>query len=198
MKKLTYLLLFLSLLCLIACENVVTEPNVEVSSPIHAELYVDGVRMDENTEVFDHTLFEPGACAYETITVKNDGTLAIDFEMTIRCREDNCKLSEVLRLVVVDQLPADPTRETIVALFDDNTAPTLPEFEQRGTLMPDEETTFTVVAYFPTEAGDLITQQDVANCSFAPYLLVTQFESEEDSFDSDYDTDAAFDSSYSK
>jgi hypothetical protein len=195
MKKLTCLLLFLSLLCLIACESIVTEPDVELSNPINAEFYVDGVAADESTAVFDQTLFEPGACAYETITVKNVGAFAINFEMNIRCREDNCRLSEVLRLVVVDQLPADLTRETLVALFDDS-ATTLPELEGCGTLMPDEETTFTVVAYFPTEAGDLITQQDVANCSFAPRLFVTQFSGEEDSFGSDYDTDAAFDSSY--
>ena len=197
MKKLTCLLLFLSLLSLIACENVVTEPEIEISNAIHAELYVDGVPMDENTELFDNTLFEPGACAYETITVKNLGTLTVSFDMDIRCREDNCRLSEVLRLVVVDQLPAELTRETLVALFDD-TAPTLPEFGHRGTLMPDEETTFTVVAYFPTEAGDRITQQDVVNCAFGPCLLVSQFSDEGDSFGSNYDVDAAFDSAYSE
>lgn len=127
-------------------------------------------------------LWEPGAMAYETFTVKNVGSLSLDYKLQIGLYGHNTVLNadssdsgnsllQVLRVAVIDGTPADLTREGIKTAA--TSWVTLGDFVQSlvplpggtnnvGTLTPagsasGDSKTFTLAMYWPSDAETAIS-----------------------------------------
>ncbi|MBQ6757243.1 MAG: hypothetical protein IJP43_09915 [Oscillospiraceae bacterium] len=133
-------------------------------------------KVTASTMLFDSSmdathLWEPGAMAYETFTVKNVGSLALKYNFnmvkagnnTVNGTEDS--LLDVLKVAVIDGTPATLTREAIAADGSINWT-TLKEFSgiasEAQELYPSSDTTAghdsvktcTVVVYWPQSEND--------------------------------------------
>ena len=65
-------------------DSVSTGVNQIISGNLDVELYNDGVKVTETTQLFDKvSKWEPGAVAYENLTVANEGDLALKYKLSL-------------------------------------------------------------------------------------------------------------------
>ncbi|GEM_PF-5005237 len=143
----------------------------------------------------DVPLWEPGAYAYETFTVKNAGSLALKFKMALNVLQytsyNGHNLTEVIKAAVADTAPA--TRDAAAALtYTALDTWTLADYAVDNKLAAGADKTFTVVLYWePTDHdNDYNMNNDRPSpltIDFGVTLVATQKDSESDSFDTDYD-----------
>ena len=154
----------------------------------------------ENLLFRDVTLWEPGAYAYETFTVKNVGNLALKYKMNLNVVGKNDlnghDLTEVIKVAVSDTVPAD--RDAAAALTGYTTLENWMLNKDNVSVAAGASDTFTVVLYWePTENDNLYNANNENATHDALYidlgvnLYATQVESESDSFGTDYDKAAA-------
>ena len=180
--------------------------------------YVDGNTakpVTEQTVLFDGILWEPGAVAYEALTISNEGSLALKYAMTFTSYAENNlngnKLSDILKVAIVEKadLPADMTnRDAVLAAAKASDNGNLWAFSTTGELYPkdnqdgmDSQREICVVIYW--EPSDLDNLYNVNNgqqtsdgeplyINFKLTLTATQLMYENDSFGPDYDEDAVY------
>ena len=152
------------------------------------------------------TLWEPGAVAYENLTVVNLGNLALKYQLAINFTNENTVngygLSQVLKVAVVPG-GFTGTREEAMALK----GTTLADFALPGTLETQNETdVYGIVIYWAPSADDnnwnvnngkevsdyKETGKNQLHIDLGIKLVATQLTKENDSFGSDYDKGAAW------
>ena len=178
----------------------------------------DGDSIEDLKTLFnDVTLWEPGAVAYEELTISNEGSLALKYAMSFAWEGENDlnghKLSDVLKVAVLE---ADivagldmEDRDAVLAAAKAATSGDLKTFSVSGSLYPAEnaaageytEREIHVVVYWePSELDDLYNANNGQKTSDGKPLHIelgvvvkaTQQMKEEDSFGDDYDERAEY------
>ena len=178
----------------------------------------DGDSIEDLKTLFnDVTLWEPGAVAYEKLTISNEGSLALKYAMSFAWKGENDlnghKLSDVLKVAVLE---ADVVagldmedRDAVLAAAKAATSGDLKTFSISGALYPAEnaaageytERNIHVVIYWePSEFDNLYNANNGQQTSDGEALHIelgvvvkaTQQMKEEDSFGDDYDKRAEY------
>ena len=194
-------------------DEVVTGMNTIAAGNLDIELYANGAKVDAATKLFDDVeLWEPGVVTYENLEIKNVGTLALKYQMTMNFEDENDlnghKLSEVVKVAVLEKpIAAGASREEVLALAQaavekDNGMGTLANFYVGDSLLPGEGSgEQAVVIFWAPNANEIDNLYNANNgqqtsdgkplsIKFGINLQATQLMYEEDSFGSDYDKDA--------
>ena len=139
-------------------------------------------------------LWEPGVMVYENFTVKNEGTLALKYRLTLNSNftaVDGKSLKDVLKVAVIEGAFEDDRAAAQALTFDK----TLEEFEQTGVLAAGAGgDTYAIVIYWePSDRdNDYNIAGGVLSVDLGVNLVATQAASENDSFDNNYDSNADF------
>ena len=101
-------------------DKVESGRNVIAAGNLDVELYAGDVKVGENTKLFDDDiLWEPGMVVYENLQVRNVGTLALKYQLSVNALEENNlnghKLSEVVKVAIIDKVEAGATRAEVLA-----------------------------------------------------------------------------------
>ena len=185
-------------------DEVVSGMNTIQAGNLDVELYAGTTKVEEDTELFVADLWEPGMVVYENLQVRNVGTLALKYQMTLNVIEENNldghKLSEVLKIAVVDEIAAGATRQEVLAAAkaSDNVG-TLGNFFVKGDLEAGKNSEVeTIVVFWEPNANEVDNLYNANNgkitsdgkplhITFGVNLVATQKMSEFDSFGNDYD-----------
>lgn len=207
-KKSTKRALLLSVLSLLLCvsmligstfawftDSVTSGNNIIKSGNLDVQLFHASKNVAEEevtastTNMFkDVALWEPGAMVWEKLTVKNNGSLALQYALNLNVlaatEVDGHSLTEVLKVAVLD---AEPTRDNIknAALMD------LASFVAKSNrpLNPAASESFYVAIYWAPTANDndYNVPGEALNVTLGVNLVATQYTKETDSFDDQYD-----------
>ncbi len=216
MKKTTRRALFLSFASMFLCftmllgttyawftDSVESGVNKIVAGNLDVELYnaigVDnGAKVDNTTKLFDKIeLWEPGAVVYENLTVANEGTLALKYQLGVEIAKANetKDLSEVLKVAVVkDGITTDDRAALLASITDWQPMKSFIEegkLEASTTSTPTTKT-YGIVIYWEPSPNDndynMNNNKGAAlELEIGVKLYATQLEAESDSFGSDYD-----------
>ena len=185
-------------------DEVKSGMNKIVAGNLDVELYhsngnVTEEKVNETTNLFigkdgNAILWEPGVMVYENFTVKNAGTLALKYRLTLNSNfnlVNGKSLKDVLKVAVIEGT-FDGDRATAQALTFDKT---LADFEQTGVLAAGAaDDTYAIVIYW--EPSDRDNDYNIAGSELfveiGANLVATQAASENDSFDNNYDSGADF------
>ncbi len=181
-------------------DSVTSATNKIVAGNLDVELYhADKAQptdelVGDTTKLFDDvTLWEPGAIVWEKFTVKNVGSLALKYNLSVNVNDistvNGKSLADVLKIAVLDQMP---TRENVAAAETKSLATF--NLASGEILNSNESAEFYVAIYWAPSANDndynVANEQLYANLSVT--LLATQYTYEADSFDNQYDKDATY------
>ena len=220
-KKHTKKALFTSVMSLVLCfamlvgttfawftDSVASGLNNIVSGNLDVELIRNGsVKVDDKVQLFNTvSLWEPGMVAYENLSVKNAGNLALKYTLSINYANQNelngHKLSDVLQVAVVDQDVTGMTREDVLKLAQaSNNKGTLATFSMQGELVEGGATTPKnfVIFWEPGADDNRYNAKNGAETSdgeplqinFGVNVYATQLPHERDSFGPEYDANTA-------
>ena len=181
-------------------DSVQSGVNTIAAGNLDIQLFHDdkGTTSDEEvtatTPLFDDVaLWEPGAMVYEKLTVKNNGSLALKYALSINISDitvlsNGNSLADVLKIAVMD---VEPTRENIKTEATQDLA----SFRLDGTLLANGSTnTYYIAIYWAPSASDNdynVAGQELS-AKLGVVLTATQMTEEQDSFNEKYDQDAAF------
>ena len=232
-KKVTKSSLMLSVMALLLCvsmlvgstyawftDTVTSSNNAIIAGNLDVDVYY-GDPADENsikdtTALFSNVVrWEPGAVAYENLTVVNKGTLALKYQMIVNFTDENhmidgdyC-LSQILKIGVVkggltdglsrEAVLAEVTEWNSLADFDDVLAGEL--------LAGAVADAYALVIWWEPTADDgnwnvnngkeTDDGEDFLHIGFGVSVIATQMMAEEDAFDKTYDEGARFPVNYS-
>jgi len=181
-------------------DSVTSGINKIVAGNLDVELYhSDKAATDEQvgdtTKLFDDvTLWEPGAMVWEKLTVKNLGSLALKYTLTVNVSDvsvgNGKSLADVLKVAVMD---VQPTRENIVTAEKKD----LESFVLKSDCELEAKNgvdDFYIAIYWAPSANDndynVAGEKLYANLGLT--LVATQATVESDSFDDQYDKDAEY------
>lgn len=189
-------------------DSVVTGMNTIQAGNLDIELYANGNKVDSNTKLFDDvTNWEPGVAVYENLKIKNEGSLALKYQMSLNFGNENNlnghKLSEVLKVAKVDKIEDGATRYEILeaakAVFNQGKG-TLSNFYEIGNLEVEtnNEEEFAIIIFWDPSTNEIDNLYNANNdqttsdgeklhIEFGINLMATQQMSENDSFGKDYD-----------
>ena len=223
-KNATRNALFSSIIALLLCvsmlvgttfawftDKVESGVNTIAAGNLDIELYhkdkgtTDFTKVGNTTVLFDDVtpnLWEPGALAYENFMIKNEGTLALKYNMNLNVAEESevngNKLSDVILVGFKANGFTATTREGMIGEVESWTE--LSEFSLDGhgdLLTAGEEKVFGLVLYWQPNANEIDNlynvKDEALNLKVGVELLATQQMKEEDSFGKDYDEDAWMD-----
>ena len=176
--------------------NKITAGNLDVEL-YHSDKAVKDEKVSEATVLFDDvSLWEPGAVAYENFVVKNEGNLALKYQMNMNFQNatnngNGGTLADVLQVAVVEGgFNATNDREAAKTLnYDYN----LSTFTLDGVLEAESESkTYGVVVYWkPSDIDNNYNMNnahtEVLKIELGVNLFATQQMYESDSFGPDYD-----------
>ena len=199
-------------------DEVVSGMNTITAGNLDVELLANGTKVENTTKLFSNVeKWEPGVVAYENLQVVNEGTLALKYQMTLNFGH---KLSEVLKVAVIDKIADNATRQDVLAaakaaVAADKGLGSLSNFLQTGALaakgktaeidgvtVTDKSDEMTVVIFwepgtaeydnqFNANNGQKTSDGEPLHIEFGINLQATQQMEEEDSFDETYDKLAA-------
>ena len=184
-------------------DEVVSGRNTIAAGNLDIELYAGTQKVDANTVLFNNkTLWEPGVVVYENLQVANVGTLALKYQMTLNVYAENdlngYKLSEVVKVALVDKIAEDATRAEVLAAAQDKGV-ALADFNLAGTLEAGNKSAEqAIVIYWAANENEIDNLYNANNgketsdgeplyIEFGITLQATQLMSENDSFGNDYD-----------
>lgn len=184
--------------------NIIAAGNLDIEL-YHADRGTNGVneRVDKNTKLFDDVdsdLWEPGAMAWERFTIKNEGSLALQYTFALNATKatvvDGVSFASMLRVALVDE-NFEYKRENVEALpasaWSDLDALD-PVISSNAFKAGDTHTFGIVIWWKPSENDNLFNMNngktDTVSVEVGVVLHATQVGFESDSFDSDYDADA--------
>ncbi len=183
-----------------SANNIIKSGNLDVT--LH---YADGTKIvpadnsaewidGSTTAIFNYNLWEPGYIDVKHIKIGNAGTLALKYQINIAAEGELSNLTDVIDVYFID--PAEQVVNR-TDLSNANKVGTLTEVlggmpgNTSGALEAGESDTVTIALKMQESAGN--EYQGLTFGEFSVQVLAAQFNSEEDSFDSDYDKDATFD-----
>ena len=183
----------------------------------HSNAAVSNERVDSNTKLFmdlqgKPILWEPGVVSYENLRITNEGDLALAYQLAINTANENYiidlsgaqyGLSQILKVGVVENGITATDRAGVVASVEDTNWTTLANFLRNGSLLPEgegeSEKTWGIVIYWePGENDNLwnlnngkrLNEGTELSIDLGVKLIATQMESESDSFNNEYDSNA--------
>jgi len=224
-KNATRNALFTSIISLLLCvsmlvstsfawftDEVVSGTNMIAAGNLDVELYHSN-KVDTNEQVkidtvlFDDVkLWEPGAVAWENLTVINKGTLALKYVLAVNFTNENTVdgygLSQALKIAVVDNAITETDREKLIASIESDAWQSLEDFSKSGDLLnQNDRKTYGFVMYWQPSENDnnwnvnndkVTSNGDILHIDLGVKLFATQQMNESDSFGSDYDEGAAW------
>ena len=181
--------------------NQIAAGNLDVEL-YHTNTKDSNEKVTASTKLFDEVtpnLWEPGAVAYENLTVVNEGSLALKYQLAINFENatvhNGHSLDEALKVGVVRGGFVGTTREAVLAEVSE--WQTMTSFNLPGDLSAKEAETYGIVIYWePTENDNWFNmnnenQGKVLSIDLGVKLVATQKDAEYDSFGNDYDKDAS-------
>ena len=182
-------------------DSVTSGNNKIVAGNLDVALYhTNGTDTDEEvtdtTKLFDEVaLWEPGAMVWEKLTVRNLGSLALKYTLSVNVSDvsvvNGKSLADVLKVAVMTE---QPTRDNIKTA----TTQDLETFALKGEGVLAAKTgvdTFYVAIYWAPTADD--NDYNIAGeqlyATLGVNLLATQATVEKDSFNNQYDANAKYD-----
>ncbi len=182
-------------------DSVTSATNKIVAGNLDVELYhTNATDIDEavsdTTTLFDEVaLWEPGAMVWEKLTVKNNGSLALKYILSVNVTDistlpDGKSLADVLKVAVLTE---QPTRDNVPAAATESLATF--NLESDKELMSGDSDAFYVAIYWApsTNDNDYNVAGEELYANLGVTLLATQATVESDGFDNQYDADASFD-----
>ena len=184
--------------------NMIAAGNLDVEL-YHSDENETDVKVDGSTKLFnDVVLWEPGAVLYDTLQVKNVGSLALKYDLNLTVLNETVvngyKLSDVIKVGVLDSaLGTGTTRDGLIGEVT-NWIP-LSQFAMNKNGIKLEvggEDTFTLVLYWQPNSNEIDNRYNMNNenqgkkleLDIGVNLFATQVETEADSFGDDYDANA--------
>ena len=192
-------------------DEVKSGMNKIVAGNLDVELYhsngnVTEEKVNETTNLFigkdgNAILWEPGVMVYEKLTVKNAGSLALKYRLTLNSNftvVDGKSLEDVLKVAIVSGEDVNKVGGDRATTLENLTFIKFSEAEQTGVLAADEAgkagDTYAIVIYW--EPSDRDNDYNIAgeelSVDLGVNLVATQAASEKDSFDNNYDSGADF------
>ncbi len=179
-------------------DSVTSGTNKIIAGNLDVELYhsdknATDEKVSNTTKLFDDVaLWEPGAMVWEKLTVKNLGSLALKYTLTVNVSDvsvvNGKSLAEVLKVAVME---VQPTRENIVsaATQDLKTFALKNGGDLAANTGVDE---FYVAIYWAPSANDndYNVADELLYANLGVTLVATQATVENDSFGNDYDAGA--------
>lgn len=227
--KTTKRALFSSVIALILCFSMLVgttfawftdEVKSDVNKIVAGNLDVDVVTtaddksIENQSVLFDEIkLWEPGVVAYENITVKNLGTLALKYQLSVNFDKenyvveadgtvtDNC-LADVLMVSVIEEtIDAALSREEVLTKAGEGVL--LSELVKSGELESLKNQNYAIIIWWPQSTNDdtfninngkTTTDGEALHINLGLKVLATQLDAdiEQDSFGPDYDVDAIY------
>ncbi len=217
-RKTTRRALVLSLLSLLLCcsmlvgttfawftDSVTSGNNKIIAGNLDVEVYYGDPAAKNsiekvNTLFNEVTLWEPGVVAYENLTVVNEGTLALKYQMAVNFTNENTVngygLSQILKVgVVAGGIADNSTREQAVAAVTQWQP--MESFTWNGELAAKtaDETVGLVIYWEPSSDdnnwnvnnGKTTSDGEALHIDLGIELFATQLMAESDSFGNDYD-----------
>lgn len=184
-------------------DNITSANNTIASGILDIVLTHDDngteTEVTETTVLFDDIeegKWEPGVMAAETFTIKNNGNLALIYDITLNISNamknaDGKTLADVLKIAYTTEAITNRTEALALTYMSLDDFIISGSFDKNNT----ENKTYTVIIYWETSENDSWFQ-DGTNTSYTIDLGInlsaTQKSSESDSFGSDYDVEAEF------
>ena len=181
-------------------DSVESGVNQIIAGNLDVELYngldANAPKVNTGTMLFDDVkLWEPGAVAYEILTVANEGTLGLKYQLSVNF--DNASvvngktLADALKVAVVDAAELT-SREAAIAAAAGKWQ-SVNTFVLPGELEAEKATTYGIVIYWePTDNDNDFNVKDVLSIDLGVSLIATQLQGEFDSFGPDYDEEATY------
>ena len=185
-------------------DSVTSAGNIIQSGRLDVEMnWVDGKENPATTTawkdasegaIFNYDLWEPGYAEVRHIEIKNAGTLALKYQLSIAANGEVSKLADAIDVYYVD--PAQQINER-TGLTADKKLGTLTEVlaaintTASGELKAGESHTITLALKMREEAGNEYQGLSIGS-EFAVQVMATQLTSEFDSFDNQYDVNATY------
>lgn len=188
-------------------DEVESGRNTIAAGNLDVELYANDVKVDSTTKLFDDvnpSLWEPGAVAYENLLVKNVGSLALQYSLTLDVLNETVvngyKLSDVIKVGVVNEKITSTDRNEVIGKVTEWTK--LSEFKLGMNALKleagQDSGDFAVILYWQPNDNDTDNHYNMNNenqgkvlqLEIGVSLIATQVVHEFDSFGDDYDSEA--------
>ena len=186
-----------------SANNIITAGNLDIEL-YHTNDIDNGEKVNEGTILFDDVkLWEPGAVAYETCEIVNEGNLALKYQFAVNIsnatkNEKGNTLADVLKVGVIDGAVSSTERTDLIKAV--TTWQDFASFTKSGKLVETDEAvdtdttdTYTVVIYWEPSENDNeynVDENNPLTIEIGVALLATQLTAENDSFDDQYDVNA--------
>ena len=190
--------------------SVTSKGNIIQSGNLNIEMYWTddlnsgvwyNVEDDAHNTIFSYDNWEPGYTDVKYIKLVNKGNLALNYKLTLTPQGSVGKLAEVINVFFADHAVDVKSREDLPKLgaigllsnVMNGGAPacgTLLAANQQSDLHPRGEVIMTIAMNMLTTAGN--EYQGENSGDFTITALATQASSEQDSFGSDYDSNAPY------
>ena len=192
-------------------DSVTSRDNVITSGNLDLEMYwtdnLDSgewfnVEDDEYNTIFNYDNWEPGYTDVKYIKLVNAGELALNYQLTVKPQNGIGKLSEVINVYYLNEGVNVETRDDLkklnaIGLLSNvmnggaTANGTLLAADQQSPLHESGEVIITLAMSMITTAGNEY-QNETIGAGFTVNALATQAPYENDSFGSDYDTNASY------
>lgn len=181
-----------------SANNIIKAGNLDIEL-YHSDKAVTDEKVGENTKFFDEVaLWEPGVMVWEELTVKNEGDLALKYQLTLNVLEateiDGVSFASMLKVALVED-GFVYNRENVEAIAADEWQD-LATFTLAGKLDKTENDVYGIVIWWQPSDNDNLFNMNNGNkgkevsVQVGVTLLATQLKAENDAFGNDYDEDA--------
>ncbi len=193
-----------------SANNIIKSGNLDVELYYQAEGQTDWTKVTNTTNVFkENALWEPGHTEVVKLKVVNEGSLALKYTLgvnvasevgSVNVNDVEFKLSDFIKFGIVDGAQTY-TRDQAIAAVDATATALKTAYNSTVTALvaknhtDSDEKIVTLVVYMPTTAGNEAnakTGAAVPTINLGINLFATQYTSESDSFNNQYDKDAEF------
>lgn len=133
-------------------KNVISSGNFDVELLHYTNDASKAQPVDNETNLFDVKLWEPGVIAYENFIVKNAGNIALQYKLAMNIGDNNTvtvdgkeyDLSQVLKVAVLDKEFSGSREDALKLSYSAD----LNAFSDKDSLLPEKDKTFAVVVYW--------------------------------------------------
>ncbi len=184
--------------------NKIQAGNLDVKLEYKNADTTDFTEAKANTPVFkENALWEPGHVEYVVLKVSNAGSLALKYRLGINIANETgstnvdgnaFKLSDHIKFAVLDGDKSDMGRDALVAAAGEGTALNAGYTKENHLNDKGDAKIVTLVVWMPIAVGNVANHKTGAaapTIDLGIDVLATQYTEEYDSFDNQYDKDAA-------
>ncbi len=178
-----------------SANNIIKAGNLDIEL-YHSDKAVTDEKVGESTKLFDEVaLWEPGVMVWEELTVKNEGDLALKYQLTLNVLEateiDGVSFASMLKVALVED-GFVYNRENVEAIAADEWQD-LATFTLADKLDKTENEVYGIVIWWQPSDNDNLFNMNNGNkgkevsVKVGVTLVATQLDAENDAFGNDYD-----------